>query len=191
MNGKWNVARLWRLASGRVLFAGSITALALLVGGGTAAAVTNELMPEVGMTRAVHGDRAVTGDVRLGLRTAWTRFVKTEVDAAYREDQFDGGTVKMKSWPITGSVWIAPYLGLYAGGGIGWYNETTRFGANAPFTNLTTQKFGEHVGGGYEAPLVGPVSLDLNLRYVWLEKSGFDEVNRNHWNTAIGAGIRF
>ncbi len=190
MNGNLVLARRSRVFPGRVLFGGLILVMALLVGAGTAAAVTSELVPAVGMTRAVHGDRAVTGDVRLGLRTAWTRMLRSEVGVSYREDQFDGGTVKMKSWPVTASLWVAPYMGLYAGGGIGWYNESTRFGANAPFTRVNTQKFGEHVGVGYEAPLAGPVGLDVNFRYVWLQKSGFEEINRNNWITTIGATVR-
>jgi len=185
------------------LLTGALLLAALpAVGVRAAGAVTNELIPSVGLTRAVHGDRATTGDARLSLRTTWLPMLKTDLGVGYRDDQFDGGTVRMRSWPITASLWVSPFanmpstrmsrfLGLYAGGGVGFYNETTRYSFNAPLTNLGTEKFGEHVGAGYEVPVTGPLGLDLNARYIWLQKSGLGEVNRDNWNTTLGLAVKF
>jgi hypothetical protein len=116
---------------------------------------------------------------------------------AYRKEEFSVAGATATSWPVTASVWLAPLPFAYAGGGVGWY--TTSF--SVPGTPLaaaaaTTQNsFGTHLGGGLRMPLAPMIGLDLNARYVILEKpdnnsaipSSYDP---KFWSLALGLGVK-
>ncbi len=177
----------------RLLIGTLIFLVALLIGIGIANAATNEIIPSVGLTRAIHGDETATPYAGLALRTGWAPFLKSEVGVAYRQDKFDGGNVKMTSWPVTASLWLSPVPVLYVGGGAGWYNTTTQFAPGTPQLSFTKQKLGTHVGGGLETPLGPGLGLDLNVRYVFLEKdqSGTTSFDRSNWVSTAGIAIHF
>src|ERR1041385_8210332 len=78
-----------------------------------------EIIPSVGISRGADGgdSRFSTG---LALRTSVVPFVKGELAVQYHRDTFYNGSVNSTTWPVTGSVWVAPIPFLYAGGGAGW-----------------------------------------------------------------------
>ena len=155
--------------------------------------VVNELIQSVGLSRAVEGDATVTPYAQLALRTSWTSFFKTELGVAYRQDEYNGGDFKVRQWPITGSLWLAPVPALYLGGGVGWYNSSVDYSDEIGYDDFTTQDFGVHVGGGFTAPLGSNLGLDLSAKYVFLEEQDRNDLafDPSHWVTSAGLAIRF
>ncbi|MBI1797530.1 MAG: outer membrane beta-barrel protein [Candidatus Eisenbacteria bacterium] len=179
----------------RRLAVGLVCAIASLAVAGAARASGSELIPSIGVTRSVHdsnADAQVYGG--LAVRTTMLPGLKAEIGAAYRSEDRNGGSLKVRQWPVTGSLWLTPLPVIYAGGGVGWYHTTFDYAPALAIANQTTEKFGVHLGGGLEVPL-GPAALDLNGRYVFLgtEQSQLppQKFNPDFWTTTLGLAIRF
>jgi len=169
---------------------------AMLVIGIEIASAGAELIPSVGITKSVHdsdADAQIYGG--LALRGSVIPGLKAEIGAAYRSETRLNGDLKVKTWPVTGSLWLTPLPVLYAGGGVGWYHTTLDYADALAIESHTTQQFGVHLGGGLEIPL-GPVAaLDLNGRYVFLKKETSalppNEFDPDFWTTTLGLAIKF
>src|SRR6185503_14479022 len=106
----------------------------------------------------IYGGLAVRGNL--------LPMLKTEIAGAYRtETRFDGD-LKVRQWPITGSLYFAPVSQLYAGAGVGWYYTSFDYADELGLESETKQEFGVHVGGGAQVPLGPAAAIDLNGRYV-------------------------
>ena len=119
-----------------------------------------------------------------------------EIGLGYRKDELFDDTVESTQWPLTASLWAKPVPMMYAGGGVGWYNTTLHYPGTPALASSTTQKFGVHLGGGLELPMVpGVASLDLNGRYVYLgdQKSDLPPNNfkADFWTTSLGVAFHF
>ncbi|MBI5836801.1 MAG: outer membrane beta-barrel protein [Candidatus Eisenbacteria bacterium] len=161
----------------------------------TSAAPGGQLIPSVGMTRSVDGDQA-RASVGIAARAPlMPGLLDAELGVSYRSQQYYGGTMTVRSWPLTASAWLTPMRPLYAGGGVGWYNTSYRYSAGSPGEDRTTQKLGLHLGGGMQLPLGRSVALDASGRYIFLgkEDSGLfpDKYNPDSWVTSVGLAIRF
>jgi len=157
-----------------------------------------EIVPSVGLQKAVKGSDEVKPYYGLALRAKILPALKAEVGGAYRTDDFtsSSGDFTMKSWPITASLWLSPIQALYAGGGVGWYNESFEFAPASGLKNHTRQDFGMHVGGGLELPVAPSVAVDLNGRYVFLPVKDdpvdvLKDWNPSFWTTSVGLAFRF
>jgi len=179
----------------RALIGGVVFVVLLLVGMEVAHAA--EIIPSIGVSRVADGSAPAKFYTGLSLRSSIIPMVKADVGIAYRQDDVANGLAKATTWPMTLSAWLAPVPFVYAGGGIGWYHTSYSFEgapgiAAAAATNTT---FGTHVGGGLSMPLVPMLSLDLNARYVMLEKSNNSQLPSNYdpkfWSTSLGLGIKF
>jgi len=154
-----------------------------------------EIIPSVGITRAMNGDDESRASYGLALRGNVAPFLQAELGASYRKDPFGAGAVQVVQWPVTASLWVRPLAAIYAGGGVGWYQTTLEY-ANDAIPNSTSRKFGAHLGGGFDVPLVPSVlSLDLNGRYVYLGDQASELPPRNfkadYWTTTAGLAIHF
>ncbi|HYM80330.1 MAG TPA: outer membrane beta-barrel protein [Candidatus Limnocylindria bacterium] len=155
-----------------------------------------EIIPSIGITKTVDsdGDEAkVFGG--LAFRGNLLPFLKTEIGAAYRSESRFNDNLKVRMWPVTASLWLAPVPVLYAGGGVGWYHTTLDYDDSLPFSDETSQKFGVHLGGGFAVPLAPMVGLDLNGRYIFLEQETSqlppNEFDPDYWSTSLGLAIKF
>lgn len=173
----------------------SLGALAALPGLGRATGM--EIIPSVAMTKSTETD---AGDAKfsggLALRAPLLPFLKLEGGVSYRQDNFFGEDLKVRQWPVTASAWLAPMRELYLGGGVGWYHTTYDFsGALASTSNRTTDKIGLHFGGGVVVPLNAKVGLDLNGRYIFMQKDNDihppTSFNPDFWSTSLGLAIGF
>ena len=72
-------------------------------------------------------------------------------------------------WPVTASLWLSPHPMLYAGGG-GWYRTTYDLKDKTLFKGITKDRIGLHPGGGVAVPLTPALGLELNGRYVFMQK---------------------
>ena len=153
-----------------------------------------EIIPAIGLTHTVDGgqNRAFGS---LALRAGVAPMLKGELGLAYRSEEMNGGDLKVKSWPVTASLWLSPLPTLYAGGGVGWYNTTLDYKETLPFKDETSRKFGVHLGGGFQIPLGPLAALDLSGRYVFLDKQKSqlppNEFDPDYWSTSVGLAIKF
>jgi hypothetical protein len=132
----------------------------------------------------------------LALRADVLPLIKAEIGAAYRDESHFDGQLHRRTWPVTASLWLAPVSVLYAGGGVGWYHTTYDYDASIPLAqDHTDQKFGVHLGGGLMIPLASIVGVDLNGRYVFLEKETSElppqEFDPDYWSTTVGLAFKF
>jgi hypothetical protein len=184
----------WSRVAWRALFGALILIVMILAG--TVIARAGEIIPSVGVTKAVNDDNAdakVYGG--LAVRGNILPMLKSEIGIAYRHETRLDGNLDVRMVPLTASLWLTPIPTLYAGGGVGWYYTRLDWNETMPFQDETTQKFGVHLGGGLAVPLGPSAALDLNGRYVFLEKqesalppANFDP---DFWSTTVGLAIKF
>ena len=171
--------------------------LAALAATSASSAGAIELIPSVGITKSTDTNAAdAQGFGGIALRAPLLPFLKVEGAIAYRQDSFSGGDVKVRQWPVTASVWASPLPMLYAGGGLGWYRTTFDYPSTLPVKDVTTNKVGVHVGGGADIPIGPRLGLDLNGRYIFMQKDNNNvqvptTFNPDYWNLALGLAIKF
>jgi opacity protein-like surface antigen len=170
--------------------------LAALVSTSAGIAQAMEIIPSLGITKATDqsaGDAKAYGG--LALRGSLLPFLKAEGGIAYREDSFSNGDLSVRQWPVTASLWLAPIPMLYAGGGVGWYRTTFDYRSALPFKDTTTQKVGVHLGGGANIPIAPHLGLDLNGRYIFMQKDKDlqlpETFDPDFWSTSLGLAIKF
>jgi hypothetical protein len=181
-------------AAARVLIGAMllVTLVSATAGIGRAA----QFIPSIGFTKSTDpngGDGQFLGGV--ALRAAFLPFLSAEGGIAYRQDSFSNDALKVHQWPVTASLWLTPIQFLYAGGGLGWYRTTYDYRDTLPYKDTTTDKVGVHLGGGLALPLTSHLGLDLNGRYVFMQKDDSvqlpTEFNPDFWSTSLGLAIKF
>ena len=172
----------------------------ILVGLATAStgmARATEIIPSLGITKSTDtGAGDAQGFGGLAVRAALLPFLKLEGGIAYRQDSFADGDLKVHQWPVTASLWLAPFPIVYAGGGVGWYYTTLDYSASVPFEDSTKNKMGVHLGGGANVPIAPRLGLDLNGRYIFMQKDDSNlqvptTFDPDFWTLALGLAITF
>ncbi len=129
------------------------------------------LGPQLGIYNVPNADAArLTGGLALRLRLNEALGIEGSVN--YRQEDYAGGRVTVKSWPVMLSGLLYPLPMLYGVVGAGWYNSAveyhlSRFGL-ADIDGQTEQKFGWHFGAGAELPVGRHAKLTGDIRYVFL-----------------------
>src|SRR5215470_12387308 len=118
--------RMMTLATiGRRLSAVILPLLLALVVARVAFAASGEIVPSLGITKATEqgADAKMSGG--LALRGHPLPLLMTEVGVGYRtESRFDD-QLKVRQWPVTASLYLAPPTSIvYGGAGVGWYHST-------------------------------------------------------------------
>jgi hypothetical protein len=156
-----------------------------------------ELIPSLGLTKSTDSN---AGDAQgfggLALRIPLSPLFKAEAGIAYRQDSYAGGSIKVRQWPVTASLWATPFPSIYAGAGVGWYRTTIDYPSVLPISDSTTRDLGAHVGGGVLMPLAPKLGLDLNGRYVFMSKheNSVDvptTFNPDYWMVTAGLAVSF
>lgn len=184
------------LVSAKPLLAAAV-AILLGIAGSAGVASAVQIIPSIGLSKSMDsngGDAKVYGG--LALRVPFASLLQGEVGISYRSESFLDENLKVRMWPVTASLWITPISSLYLGGGVGWYKTTYDYAETFPIADRTTSKFGEHLGAGLGIPLGPRVALDVNGRYVFLQKennntfppSSFDP---DFWTTSLGLALKF
>lgn len=139
---------------------------------GAREAHSGEIIPSVGFTRPVDSDNDETDlSGSLALRgSLGTPFLLGQVDASYRTESRFGDQLRLRMWPLTASLWLAPAEIVYLGGGVGMYNVTFDYDQDIIGIpeDKTEQEFGVHLGGGLKIPLATSTAVDLSGRYVMM-----------------------
>jgi opacity protein-like surface antigen len=159
------------------------------------AAADMELVPSVGLSRAVEGSDETKTSGGLALRATLGHLFMTEVGASYRSESRFNDQLKVRMWPVTASLYLRPVRQIYAGAGVGWYQTSFDYADSLGIPNSTHQEFGVHAGGGVEVPLASNLGVDLNGRYVWMRPQDSrlvpEKFNPDFWNLALGLAIHF
>lgn len=157
---------------------------------------TMEIIPSVAMTKSTDtnaDDAKFSGG--LALRMPLMPFLKLEGGIAYRQESYFNNALELHTWPVTLSAWVTPIPMLYAGGGLGWYRTTYTLSSPLPHGSMTTEKLGEHLGGGVIVPLAPRLGLDVNGRYIFMQKNNDVQLptkfNPDFWTASAGLAIRF
>lgn len=158
--------------------------------------IAGEVVPSVGLTRSAEGTqtRASAGlALRGGLAPP---FLSTEIGAAYRSDELNGGDVSVHMWPITASLLLSPIPTLYGRAGVGWYHTTYERQDIPQARDITDEQFGTHVGGGMRVPLASVAAVELDGRYVFLQDQEESELlpdrfDPSFWTLSLGLAIGF
>jgi hypothetical protein len=167
-----------------------VLAALTLIGARRAHAV--ELIPSLGVTKSA--DETADDAIAMGglaLRFPLLPFLKAEGAIGYRQDSYAEGSLKVRQWPLTTSLWLSPLPSLYAGGGLGWYRTTFDYSDNTLVADDTSMQMGVHLGGGVGLPLSPALGLDLNGRYIFMQADN-DNVqvpttfNPDFWSLSLG-----
>jgi len=130
--------------------------------------------PQIGFFKAQSADqpRGIGGAV---LRVKFSDVFGIEGSINYREEQYGGGAVDVKTWPVMMTALVYPVPIIYGALGAGWYNTSISYnvppgllGGATSVSSETKQQFGWHFGGGLELPVLPSVKLVGDLRYVFL-----------------------
>jgi hypothetical protein len=152
-----------------------------------------ELIPSVGLTRSVDSNDTQS-QVGLALRGGLLPGVlDTELGVGYRKDRYSNGALEVTQVPVTASLLLTPIPSLHGDAGVGWYNTKLDY-RDPALPDETKQKFGVHLGGGFDIPLAPAVALDVTGRYVMLQKQDSRLVprtfNPDFWTLSLGLGFR-
>ena len=150
--------------------------------------------PQVGLHSSQSSDAMrVMGGAALRIRLSQALGVEGSIN--YREDDYLGGAIQTKSWPVMVTGMIYPLPIVYGALGAGWYNTSVDYqvpGQQTPvfLTSESKQEFGWHFGGGVEIP-AGPGSFVGDIRYVFLNYNfqkfpGSDGVKSNFYVLTFG-----
>jgi opacity protein-like surface antigen len=160
-----------------------------------AARADGQIVPSVGMTRAVDGDDETKLSGGLAVRGDLLPFLMAEIGASYRNDTYFGGDLDVRQWPVTASLYVKPFPAVYAGGGVGWYHTTFDYESETGIPNRTEEEFGVHVGGGLQIPIAPIAALDLSGRYVFMQDQEArlvpEKFDPDFWTTSLGLAIKF
>lgn len=178
-----------------VRIAGIALAVLVALGAAAGAARAAEIVPSLGITRAVNGEGGTRVLGGLAFRGHLAPMLLSEIAVEYRREDAFGGLATARMWPVTASLYLAPVPMLYAGGGVGWYNLTLDYTTPLQTSSDTSQEFGVHVGGGLQVPLAPALAVDLNGRYVFLRDQHSalvpDTWNPDFWSTKLGLAVKF
>ena len=174
--------------------------LAVLAATSASAEPALQLIPSIGLAKSTDSNAADAKTFGgLALRASILPFLSLEGGIAYRQESFFDNGLTVRMWPVTVSAWLNPLPMLYAGGGVGWYRTTYDLKDNALFQDITRDKLGVHLGGGLLVPLTPALGLDLNGRYIFMQKDNQlawstawpGEFNPDFWNASVGLAIKF
>ncbi len=154
------------------------------------------LGPVGGFLRARHADNptwfaGAQARLRLG-------YFAAEASIQFHYDRHAGGDVVVTQYPVqlTAFLYVIPEgpVRPYILGGVGWYyTNIDHRGGSSGIPDVTEQVFGEHLGGGLELFFGPRVSLDADVRYIFLNISTHAVINQdfNYWQVTFGLNFFF
>ncbi len=123
--------------------------------------------PELGYYKA---QDAENGEILFGAqaRLKLSDVVGIEGAIDYRKEKYYDGKVEVTTIPIQVTALLYPIPIAYGAIGAGWYNTTVTVNTVLGESDITSQEFGYHFGGGVQIPLNKNLSLSGDIRYVFL-----------------------
>jgi hypothetical protein len=149
--------------------------------------------PQLGIYNAKDADKAkLMGGVVLRLPTSLG--IDLEGSINYRAENYAGGGVTVRNWPIMITALVYPLPFIYGAIGAGWYNTTFDYNKaiiGQDIASETKLQTAWHFGGGIELPIGTSAKLVGDMRYVFLNYDfkqfpGSSGLNSNFYVITIG-----
>jgi len=153
--------------------------------------------PAGGYLRAHGADRGTWfGGVQARLKVL--PILAVEASITFHENEYENGDIKVTQYPVqvTALLYILhegpvrPYLL----GGVGWYYTRVDYrGLFSAFSDSTDHDFGGHLGAGVDLMLGARTSLDVDVRYIFLNPSTeqIKDQDFNYWQITFGLNFFF
>jgi len=149
-----------------------------------------------GFLRAKNSDEVTWfGGVQARLRMG---YFAAEASIQFHQNKYENGDVIVTQFPVqlTAFLYIIPIgpVRPYILGGVGWYRTRTDY--KGPFSSIPDDHqniFGEHLGAGAELFLGPRVSVDADVRYIFLNPTTDQVIGRdfNYWQITFGLNFMF
>jgi len=153
--------------------------------------------PAGGYLHAKGADRGtwfVGGQARLH----FLAYLAVEASMTFHENSYEHGDIHVTQYPIQLSGMIYPFptwiVSPYLVGGGGWYYTKISYtGSLSAISNETDHNFGAHGGVGADVRLAASISVDADLRYIFLNPSTSQVKNGdfNYWQVTFGLNFTF
>jgi len=129
-------------------------------------------------------------------RFHFAKFFAVEAMLTFHDNRYESGDVHVTQYPFQASAMLYPFpewqIKPYVLAGFGWYYTRVSYtGAYSSISNETDHTFGGHAGLGGEIHLASTTSIDLDLRYIWInpDTAVVSSSNFDYWQ--LTAGINF
>jgi hypothetical protein len=153
--------------------------------------------PAGGYLHAKGADRGtwfVGGQARLH----FLMYFAVEASATFHENSYEHGDIHVTQYPLQLSGMIYPFpmwiISPYLVGGGGWYYTKISYtGSLASISNETDHTFGAHGGVGADVRLGASITIDADLRYIFLNPSTSQvkDGDFNYWQVTFGLNFSF
>jgi outer membrane protein W len=132
-------------------------------------------------------------------RLHFARMFAAEAAITFHSNHYENGDVVVTQYPLqlTAFLYIIPEgpFRPYILGGVGWYYTRVDYRDSFALVNRdrTEHIFGEHLGAGAELMLGSRVSLDMDVRYIFLNATNDKVIHRefNYWQVTFGVNFYF
>jgi opacity protein-like surface antigen len=121
-----------------------------------------------------------------------------EASIQFHQNKYDHGDVVVTQYPVqlTAFLYLIPEgpFRPYILGGVGWYYTHVDYrGIFSALNDHTEHIFGEHLGAGAELFLSPRVSIDGDVRYIFLNPKTDQVIHRdfNYWQITVGLNLFF
>jgi len=121
-----------------------------------------------------------------------------EAAITFHQSSYEGGDVKVTQYPVqlTAMLYIIPVgpIRPYILGGVGWYYTRIDYKHDLDFIDDETDHFfGVHLGAGVELMLGKNASIDVDVRYIFINATNQQVINRdfNYWQITFGLNFIF
>jgi opacity protein-like surface antigen len=154
--------------------------------------------PEGGYLHARDADRG-TWFAGAKARLTLVGILAAEASVTFHQNHYEHGDIVVTQYPVqlSAMLFIIPAgpVRPYILGGVGWYYTRTDYKDVLNFISDTTDHFfGVHLGAGAEIFLGPKVSIDADLRYIFINATTQQVlVDRNfqYWQIAFGLNLYF
>lgn len=162
------------------------------------------LGPRAGYLRARDADRGTWfGGLQARVRLSQAFCVEGSIE--FHRDEFADGSVEVTQYPVQATALLYPFpegpLQVYVLAGAGAYFTHLRFEEELEGLDDETERvWGIHVGAGAELFSGNVFSLDVDLRYIFLDESGnvsgarfgeLDEDEMDFWQITVALNFFF
>lgn len=154
------------------------------------------LGPAVGYLNAKNADKG-TWFAGVQARLGLLPFLAVEASITFHNNEYEHGDVDVTQYPVQITGLLYPFgegtVRPYALAGVGWYyTRVTYSGAmELLFKDETSHTFGGHAGAGLDLRVGPTISLNADLRYIFLNPDidGVSSGDFNYWQ--ITGGVNF
>lgn len=153
--------------------------------------------PAGGYLRAKGSDRGTWfGGVQARLRIL--RFLAAEASVTFHQSRYEDNDIVVTQYPVqlTAMLYIIPVgpVRPYILGGVGWYYTRIDYRDDLDFIDDQTDHFfGVHLGAGVELMLGRHASIDVDARYIFINATNEEVIERdfNYWQITFGLNFIF